>query len=91
MKREIPKVFQNKVATPIDNNNKVFYGENNETRSSVTVDDLFRPNEIYRTNVKITLKDRVLEKKIIGRTQNNLITIDNEIIPILDIVEIKTF
>lgn len=90
MKRELPKVFQNRVANPIDNNNKVFYGESNETRSSVTVNDLFKPNQIYRTSVKIILKDRTLEKKVIGRTQNNLITSDNEIIPISDIVEIKT-
>lgn len=89
MKKELPKVFQNKITKPIGNNDRVFYGVNKNVRKSTTIDDLFKPNEIYRTNVKITLNDKTIEKKIIGRTQNNLITIDNEIIPISDIVQIE--
>jgi hypothetical protein len=90
MKKELPKVFKNSVAKPKDTNIKFCYGENNDNRNSLTVDDLFKPNEIYRTNVKITLKDKIIEKKIIGRTQNNLITFDNEIIPIETILQIES-
>jgi hypothetical protein len=91
MKKELPKVFQNRIVKPINNNDRVFYGDSKDSRkSSSTVDELFKPNEIYRTNARITLKDRTIDKKIIGRTQNNLITIDNEIIPISEIIQIET-
>lgn len=91
MKKELPKVFQNRIINSIDNNDRFFYGGAKDIRNNITsVDDLFKPNEIYRTNTKIVLRDRTVEKKIIGRTQNNLITIDNEIIPIKDIIQIET-
>jgi len=89
MKKELPKIFQNKFNKPINNNNRVFHGEFRDVELHNTVDSLFRLNEIYRTNVRIKFKDGILEKKIIGRTKNNLITLDNEIIPISEIIEIN--
>jgi len=89
MKKELPKVFQNKFNKTINNNNRVFHGEFRDIEHQNTVDSLFQVNEIYRTKVKIKLKDGVFEKNIIGRTKNNLITLDNEIIPISEILEIN--
>lgn len=44
---------------------------------------------IYKADVEITLKDGVVTKRIIGKNSNHLITIDNELIPISDILDIK--
>ena len=89
MKNELPKIFKKQTAKNFNNNKNYFYGEYRNKQSKVTIDDLFKINEIYRTNVKLTLKNKTITKTIIGRTQNNLITLDNEIIPISEIIEIE--
>ncbi len=47
------------------------------------------PNYIYKADVIITLKTGEIEKRIIGRNHTHLITIENELIPIIDILNIK--
>ena len=39
--------------------------------------------------MKLTLKDEVVTKRIVGRNATHLITIDNELIPLTDIVDIE--
>ena len=46
-------------------------------------------NYIYKLDVVIKLKDKEIKKRIIGRNKNNLITIDNELISINDIIDIN--
>ena len=43
---------------------------------------------VYKADVDITLKDGKISKKIIGRNKNELITMDNELIKISDIIDI---
>lgn len=90
MKKELPKIFRCQKDKTFNNNTNYFYGEYRNKQTKVTVNDLFKVNEIYRTSVKLTLKDKEVNKIIIGRTQNNLITYDNEIIPISEIIEIES-
>lgn len=47
------------------------------------------PYYIYKAEVEITLDDGVVTKKIIGKNQRNLITMDNELIPIDSIRDIN--
>lgn len=89
MKKELPKIFQNQIEKNICNNKNVFYGKKEERSEKKSVNELFKINQIYRTNVKITTHNKTVEKKVIGRTENNLITSDNEIIAISDIVDIE--
>jgi len=45
---------------------------------------------VYKADVNIVLKDgNTVYKKIIGRNKNELITMDNELIKISDIIDIK--
>lgn len=44
---------------------------------------------VYKADVDITLKDGKISKKVIGRNKNELITMDNELINISDIVDIE--
>lgn len=46
-------------------------------------------NYIYKADVEIQFKDKVVETKIIGKSGHSLITFDNTLIPIDDIVDIK--
>lgn len=97
--KDLPKVFQNNVNKEFKNNNSVFYSRNyiiqNEVKDSKTIlqkiNDIFSsPNYVYKANVEITLKDKKITKRIIGRNKNYIITMDNMLIPITDIVDIKS-
>ena len=54
------------------------------------IDTIFKSkNYIYKINVLIKLNDREMNTTLIGRTSDNLITIDNKLIKISDIYDIK--
>lgn len=54
------------------------------------IQDIFSsPKYVYKADVSITTKDKKITKKIVGKNNNNLITIENELIPISDIVDIE--
>lgn len=54
------------------------------------IQDIFvSPKYVYKANVVITTKDKKVVKKIIGKNNQHLITIENELIPISDIVDIE--
>lgn len=44
---------------------------------------------VYKADVNITLKDKIIKRRVIGRNSVHLITIDNELIPIGDIIDIE--
>ena len=93
MNKKIPKVFANKINTK-GNNNDVFYSyektENTNKNINQKINDIFNSSDyVYKANVIIKLKDKEITKKIIGRNTTHLITMDNELIPISDIIDIK--
>ena len=97
--KDLPKVFHNKIDKKFDNNRSVYYSSNtyDEDRSVDTrtvlqkINDIFSsPNYVYKANVEITLKDKKVTKRIIGRNKNYIITMDNDLIPISDIIDIKS-
>ena len=95
--KDLPKVFQNKIDKKINNNERVYYSNNKkeEVIANKTIlqkiNEIFSsPNYIYKANVEITLKDKKVTKRIIGRNKNYIITMDNTLIPISDIVDIKS-
>lgn len=47
------------------------------------------PNYIYKAKVEIRLKDRTVMRNIIGKNRDSLITMENEQIPISEIIDIK--
>ena len=86
-----PKMYRCDVRKEFNNNKSVYtsYGNNdsfkvydtNEIRRKVN--NIFNSsNFIYRTKVNIVIDNQVLTKKIVGLYNDNLVTIDNEHIPI---------
>lgn len=47
------------------------------------------PRYVYKADVDITLTSGVVSKKVIGKNSVHLITIENELIPISDIIDIE--
>ena len=88
------KVFQNIIDKEINNNRKY-----SVTKDSVVLENhsvlekinsIFNDkNYIYKADVTITLKDKIINRKIIGKKGDNLVTIDNELISIKDIIDIN--
>ncbi len=104
MKKELPKVFANKIDKVLTNNETVSYGFKKKEeiydrkpiieKQEMTVNDKIRvifnsPGYVYKANVKIKLKNGVFNKQIIGKNNTHLITMENELIPIKDIIDIN--
>ena len=90
-----PRVFANPINKKIDNVQDLFRSDK-ESRSINPVDvnkkinEIFAArNHVYKSKVKITLKDKVIEKEIVGKTNINLLTLDGDLIRITDILDIE--
>lgn len=97
--KDLPKVFHNNIDKKFNNNKDVYYSYENrvlkeeiDTKNVLQkINDIFSsPNYVYKANVEITLKDKKLNKRIIGRNKNYIITMDNMLIPINDIINIRS-
>lgn len=54
------------------------------------INDIFNsPKYVYKADVDIKLKNEIITKRIVGRNNTHLITMENELIPISDVVDIK--
>ncbi len=100
MEKKLPKVFANKIDKKITNNNEVFYENKKEVKEDVKpkfelnvnqkINQIFSSSRyVYKADVVITLKDKKVTKKIIGRNKTSLITMDNELISVNDIIDIE--
>lgn len=103
MEKKLPGVFANKVSKEASHNSSVSYTTNKEEisekpvkRQSIIgeninqkINNIFSSTRyVYKADVNITLKDKTIKRKIIGKNSIHLITIDNELIPISDIIDI---
>lgn len=104
MDKKLPKVFANKIDKEIKNNDRVYYGENKEKEVKRVkekpndfgltvqskINKIFGSSRyVYKADVDITLKSGKVSKKVIGRNKKELITMDNELINIDDIIDIE--
>lgn len=97
---EKPKIYQNKEYKEFHNNKEIYMSldrkynndsdilkNNNDIRKKIN-DILNSSSFIYFTKVNIVIGNDTISRKIIGLHNNNLITIDNEYIPIDNIKDI---
>lgn len=101
MEKKLPGVFPGKVSRNAGNNKKLTYvGKERETMVSENftggninqkINQIFNAsNYVYKADVVIKLKGgNTLNKRIIGKNNIHLITMDNELIPITDIIDIE--
>ena len=100
MKKILPGIYKGKVKNNKNEKESTFktneknINEVNEYNNEINVDkqikDIFSSvNYVYKADVRITLMDKsTIEKTIIGRTNNSLITMDDELIDISKIERI---
>lgn len=100
MEKKIPKVFVNQINKQLNNNENVYYSKEDRsvlkeeknlgTNINKKINRIFNsPRYVYKADVEIKLKDHTVKKRIVGKNGNYLITIENELIPIQDIVDIN--
>lgn len=96
MSKELPRMYQNKINKSISNIQKVYSTidhhnddrNTNQTKYSTVsidrkIDCIFNaPDYVYKADVTIVTDTEMIKKRIVARNKNNVITIDNEYIPI---------
>lgn len=92
----LPDVFQNKNIDIKDMPQELFYG--NKVTSTINkqkkdirtvIKNLFQSsNYVYKLDVTIVTNYKTIDTSIVGQNANHLITIDNDLIPIRDIIDI---
>lgn len=94
----LPKVYQNRNIGNINNDQELFYSAKDEKKYNhknkidiaEKINNLFKSNKfIYKINVHIITNTQEMDTTIIGKVNNSLITIDNNLIPIKDIIDIN--
>ncbi len=105
MNSKLPNVFHNRKAGVIKNNKEVYYSketandnkplpvEDDNIKKIIIkkkINDIFSSKDfIYKAKAIISTKDGDREVVLIHKNNNALLTIDNESIPISDIIDIK--
>ncbi len=100
MSKKLPSVFAGNILDNAAHNQNVNYGEkDNKIEENIESSNLNINQKIsaifsssryvYKADVEIKMKDQTIKRRIIGRNSIHLITIDNELIPISDIIDIK--
>ena len=86
---KLPNIYKGNVTS--DNNLRVAYADKEEKiEAKDLINKIFKQNKLYKQDVVIETKDKTYNTKIIGKTNEHIITINNEVIKIDDIVKIKT-
>lgn len=95
--KKLPKVYQHEFNKKINNNKEVCFlreepGKIIEPSTTIneTITEIFSGIG-YSYNIPVIIKttNKVYETNLISKTKNNLITLDNEVIPIEEIISIK--
>ena len=93
--KKLPKIYQNDISKEINNNKKSSYVslepiKNEKEEQDITLDEIFTGlGYSYNIPLIIKTKNDNYHTSLIAKIKNNVITIDNEIIPISEIISIK--
>lgn len=93
--KKLPKIYQGDFDKEIKNNKELAYVSNSIDTDIVsdvasTIDKLFSSTRhIFNIPVIIKTKDKEYDTKIAGRVKNYIITLDNNVIFIKDIISIS--
>ena len=100
--KKLPKIYQNEITKKIRNNKQICYLKNEEIVDKIStieeqeknLDEVL--NQIfnglghsYNIPVEITTKNKVYETGIVTKTKNKIVTLDNDVIPIENILNIE--
>lgn len=96
--KKLPDLYTNTFDKKIDNSQEYTTVTNAKSEEkpiskyelNKKINNIFKSNNyIYKIKVKLFFKDKERTETLIGKTNNNLITIDNKLININDIKDIR--
>lgn len=100
MKKDLPNIYKKQVTSNIENNKNVYYIKNEEVvKKNKYIDDnisveeklrkLFRSSRyIFNIGVIIETANHTYDTKIAGQVKNSIVTVEGEVIPIIEIKNI---
>ena len=94
MKKGLPNMYKGQVRSASKNQKETLVNSiKEEINVKEKINDIFNsPRYVYKADVSITTNNgEVLKKTIIGRTNNSLITMDDELIDVSNISQIDFF
>jgi len=95
MKKNLPNVFASPINKTISNNKEYYYemGDRSIEKDQdvlKTINEIFAsPSHVYKSRVEITTSEGILNEVIVGKTGNNLLTLDGKRININNILKVK--
>lgn len=97
MEKDLPNVYANPFDKKINNVQEIFYGNKIQAEKKINLKEIMTKinqifnsfNHVYKSQVLITDENGVQEYTIVGKTNNNLLTIDGKLIKINTIIDIK--
>ena len=90
--KKLPKIYRSEEWSPKDNNQKYCSVDNQKKSHNIgdDLDSIFNSfSNLYREKLEIVTKDKTYHTYLVSRTKNYVMTMDKEIIPIKEIIEIK--
>ncbi len=92
---KLPNVFANPITKKLNNYQDLYRSDRdiktyNPKDINKKINEIFGSlNHVYKSRVRITMNDGIHEEEIVGKTNINLLTIDNKLIKITDILNIE--
>ena len=93
--KDLPNVSAFPIEKKLNNSQERFYGTENILNSKPVnviskINQIFASNNhVYKSRVRIKLKNDITEKVIVGKTNTQLLTLNGEKIRITDIIDIE--
>lgn len=93
--KKLPELYKNLNSKPIDNNKKVYYMKeeirsNNQDSIKDQIEEIFNTlGYSYNIPVEIVTKEKTYKTSLVAKTKENVLTIDNQVIPISSIIQIN--
>jgi len=103
VKKKLPSIFQNDKASLVENNEKVYYSmyknSYNKKNEEIKQENVFVKEDIinfvnsnrylYTKEVIIKTKNKTYDTRLAGVKNNELLTLENDKIPLDDIISFK--
>lgn len=95
--KKLPKIYQNEITKKINNNKTVCYLKEEPLDPYTGIPTILEKIEQvfsgygYSYNIPVTIKttSKTYNTSLIAKTGNNIITLDNDIIPISEIIDFQ--
>lgn len=96
MDNKLPNVYAKPLENEIKNNREYYYGKlvekiyKSPKTVSNSINDIFRRKDfVYKKKVKITTYDEEMIVTLVGRTNKDILTLENKTIPVINITNIE--